>query len=227
LFVTLARAERTGWRQRGTSRSGLHRAGVWIARWRQDESSQRTLLWIIATTVSALCLFVTVWVREVPQDFGALAALTALAVVVSLFGPRMRPLVLRVAAYVAVTFAAWLFIHHPREVGLSLTGPATWIVAGLAIAVAVFVRFTSDRRFETTPTDYLIVFALLALVLFGRLTGSAAGAASTVQFVSYAVVLFYSCEVIIGHLDRWKSVLGISAFAALLIVALRGLITPL
>jgi hypothetical protein len=60
--------------------------------------------------------------------------------------------------------------------------------------------------------------------LFWRAAG-AEQSSDILLFVTYAIVLFYGCEVIIIHLERWRFVLGGSSVAVLLIVALRGLIT--
>jgi UDP-GlcNAc:undecaprenyl-phosphate GlcNAc-1-phosphate transferase len=218
LFMGLSFAERAGWHlQRATA--GIVDSPAWLP----AVSLQRRLIWCIALTVPALCLFAALWVPEIPKDFGVTAGLVALAVALaSLRSLPARALALRVGAYIAVAFAAWLFVRYPRDAA-QLTVAATGIILALAVAVAVFVRFMPDRRFGTTPTDYLIVLAVLALALFWRFAGSGVVADGTLQFITYSIVLFYGCEVIISHFDRWQSVLGGSCITMLLIVAVRGL----
>jgi hypothetical protein len=228
LFVLLAHSENRGWRLAGEFKAGMWGAGVWFDRLSDTSIPQRTLLWTIALAVSGLCLFATLWAREIPRDLGVLAAVLVGAIVVTTgVGMRSQPATLRVAAYVAVTFSAWLFVHYPREAGASLNGPATALIFLLAVAVAACVRFMSDQKFGATPTDYLIVFSLLALILFSRITQAGIDTGTTLRFVTYAIVLFYGCEVLISHLERWRFVLGGSSCAVLLIVALRGLFTSI
>jgi UDP-GlcNAc:undecaprenyl-phosphate GlcNAc-1-phosphate transferase len=228
LFVALGVAEHTGWRLSGGKGKGSRGLGAQFDHWRNDAGTRQLLLWAIAGTVPALCLFATLWAGEIPLDFGAVAAATAAAIaLVCLFLARAQLLALRVAAYIAVTFSAWLFTHYPRATEADFMGVATGVIVALAVALAVFIRFLSDRRFGTTPTDFLIVFALLVLTLFWNFAGDNPDSASTQRFLIYAIVLFYACEVIIGHLQRWQRVLGASSFAVLLIVSVRGLLLPM
>jgi UDP-GlcNAc:undecaprenyl-phosphate GlcNAc-1-phosphate transferase len=226
LFAILALAERSGWRMAGEVRTGLRGFGSRIECLQRSPALRLALLWSIAIAVPVLCLSATLWVREIPRDFGVIAAVAAGGLVlVSLFRSSVQPLSLRACAYIAATFAAWLFTNYPRAMDLPSTGVATGAIVVLALAVAGFIRFMSDQRFGTTPTDFLIVFAVIALTVFWRVAGNVPGGDGTLRFITYAVVLFYACEVIIGHLRQWRAVLGGSAFAVLLIVALRGLST--
>jgi hypothetical protein len=43
------------------------------------------------------------------------------------------------------------------------------------------------------------------------------------RFVTFSIVLFYGCEIVISHLQRWRPVLGSASLATLLVVAVRGL----
>jgi len=99
-------------------------------------------------------------------------------------------------------------------------------IVALAITLGVFVRFVSERRFGATPTDYLIVFAMVAMLAFSALAGRDAIANAPLSFITFSIVLFYGCEVVFGHLPRWRFVLGSASVATLLVLASRGLITP-
>lgn len=227
VFASLVWAERTGWRMQEETGAG-HRWLAWCEDLQHSKASRTVMLWSIAITVSGLCVFAALWAREIPRDFGVLAAITAGAVaLISVFRASAQPLALRVCSYVAVAFATWLFTYYPRTANLAPSGAATLIVAALALAVAVYVRFMSDRRFGITPTDYLMLFTVLVLTLIWRIAGDGIGAGGAERFITDMIVLFYGCEVIIGHLERWRSVLGTSTFAALLILALRGLTSPM
>jgi hypothetical protein len=93
----------------------------------------------------------------------------------------------------------------------------------LAAAIALYVRFIARQRFELTPTDYLIALAAIALALFVRFGSGDFGEGRLLQFVLYAVVLFYACEVVIGNIGSWRYFLGVPATLALGIMATRSL----
>ena len=60
---------------------------------------------------------------------------------------------------------------------------------------------------------------LLALLIFGNVD---IGARALVEIVIYAVVLLYSCEVLINLTVRRWNVLHLSTLASLTIMVLRG-----
>jgi hypothetical protein len=91
----------------------------------------------------------------------------------------------------------------------------------LAVSIAAYVRFISDRRFETTPTDYLILFGVLALAVFGN---ADIDARDTVKLVMYSIVLLYACEVAIARIPRSRHLLQWSTLATLLTIAVRGVL---
>jgi len=93
------------------------------------------------------------------------------------------------------------------------------VVAALVAAISGYLRFATDKKFGITPTDYLIVFVVLALLIFGSID---IGARAVVEIVVYAVVLLYGCEVLISFTSRRWNALHLSTLAALTIMAVRG-----
>jgi UDP-GlcNAc:undecaprenyl-phosphate GlcNAc-1-phosphate transferase len=94
-------------------------------------------------------------------------------------------------------------------------------MAVLAAAIAAYVRFATKQEFGTTPTDYLVVFGVLALIVFGAVDTSSR---AIVELVAYATILLYGCEVVLGRGSQRWPVLHVSAFATLAILALRGVL---
>jgi len=226
VFALLTRAERAQWRLSRAIITELQGASLRLRQFTSDPRARVKVLWCIAIAICGLALFASLWVREVPRDVAALAAgMAAVMAVATATGLRSQPTALRAAAYIVSTLAVWLIVQYPRESALPLESLVTGITILLALAIGAFVRFMSDQRFGATPTDYLIVLALLALLLFNRFAPVGVDTGTLLRFIASAIVLFYGCEVLISHFERWRSVIGGSTFVALLIIALRGLRT--
>ena len=82
------------------------------------------------------------------------------------------------------------------------------------------MRWSAQQEFGTTPTDYLGVFGILALIAFGI---ADVGSRTIVELVAYAIVLLYGCEIVLGRAAarRWP-LLHVSTVATLTILAFRG-----
>ncbi len=187
---------------------------------------QAAFVWIIAATVSLLMLFAVFRSSEVPRDFGMCAGFAVLLSALVLAAYRAwEGFALRVVAYITVAFATYLLTTYPAGTDSGLLQGFGAIIILLAVALGIFVRFVSDQRFGATPTDYLIAFALLALLAFGGIGSHGTAIEATLRFITFSIVLFYGCEIVIGHLQRWRSVLGSASMATLLVVAVRGLTT--
>ena len=93
-----------------------------------------------------------------------------------------------------------------------------------AVAFAAAVKFSPRRRkteFETTATDYLVVFCLVSILAIskGGLWGN-----DGVMFVVQMIVIFYGCELLIMEKrDRWSG-LSIASLVAAVILAVRGIL---
>lgn len=220
LFAGLIHAERKGWRARriGTS-SRL--AGV-VAELTDSSTARTAPLLLISALIPSFMLLGSLWVTTVPRDFGVVAGVLFLIVAVEIFFNRNPGSVfIRSAMYVTAVFSAYLMIHFSRDTAVPVEALTTAMMIVLAVAVGIFIRFTSDRKFGTTPTDYLIVFGVLALAAFGN---TDIKARDTVQLVMYAIVLLYGCEVVIGRMgSRWH-ILNLATLVTLGILGLRGLV---
>jgi hypothetical protein len=191
---------------------------------RPASRARGVLLLLVALPAPLFIVGTAWWSSEVPRDFGIGAAGAGVALAVLLvLGSRAPALAARAAVYVTVAFSAWLFVRYPGT-----EAPTTFVMVNagmfvLAAALALYTRFLARQRFELTPTDYLIAFAGVALAMFVRFGGGELGAGHLLQFVLYAMVLFYACEVVIGNIGRWRYLLGVPATLALGIMAMRGL----
>jgi UDP-GlcNAc:undecaprenyl-phosphate GlcNAc-1-phosphate transferase len=175
---------------------------------------------VISVVVPAFMLFASVWVDTVPRDFAIAAGALAAVVVAEMLRARaFGSLAVRVAVYAAAIFSTYLVINYPGAADTPVHSATVVAIAILAVAIAVYVRFSTRQEFGTTPTDYLVVFGMLALIAFGIVDN---GSRTIVELVAYATVLLYGCEIVLGRgAQRWP-VLHASTLATLTILAFRG-----
>jgi UDP-GlcNAc:undecaprenyl-phosphate GlcNAc-1-phosphate transferase len=226
LFAALGHAERSGWRLAQDAWRLPASTSEWLAGLRHNRGLQAAFAWSIAAMVSFLMLFAVFRSGHVPKDFGVIAGIgLSLALLLVAAHRAWEGLALRVAAYVTVVFATYLLTTYPDGTDTGLLQGYGVVIVVLATTLGIFVRFVSAQRFGTTPTDYLIAFAVIALVVFGSMGRGGAAIDAPLRFVTFSIVLFYGCEIVISHLQRWRPVLGSASLATLLVVAVRGLST--
>jgi UDP-GlcNAc:undecaprenyl-phosphate GlcNAc-1-phosphate transferase len=226
LFAALGHAERSGWRLAHHAWQLPASTSAWLGGLRHNRQLQALFAWSIAAMVCFLMLFAVFRSGHVPRDFGVIAGIALLLALLVVAAHRAwQGLALRVVAYVTVAFATYLLTTYPNGTQFGLLQGYGAVIAVLAAMLGIFVRFVAEQRFGTTPTDYLIAFAVVALVAFGSMGHGGAALDAPLRFVTFTIVLFYACEIVIGHLQRWRPVLGSASLATLLVVAVRGLST--
>src|SRR5262245_19876492 len=216
LFASVAYAERSGWRvRRGRPAPALEQSAV-------GTLLRRAPLWLISAGVPGFMLFASLWVARVPRDFAIVAGLLACVVVAELLRASVaRSIFARAAIYAAAIFSAYLLIFYPGAADTPVRVATIGVIGLLAVAIAVYVRWSAQQEFGTTPTDYLVVFGILALIAFGIVD---VGSRTIVELVAYAIVLLYGCEIVLGRtppVRRWP-LLHVSTVASLTILAFRG-----
>ena len=221
LYVTLIVAEQRHWRL-ATRAPRLSRLGAFIARLNLEQALREITLLLIAILIPAFTLLAALRTARVPQDFGIVAVLLGAGVLGALALRRAAgPMLLRATSYVAALFSAYLLIHFPGAHGAGDRAVALTVIVVLAVAVGAHIRVTSEERFRTTPTDFLIVFGMLALMVLGLIN---VDSRDTVDLVIYATVLLYGSEVIIGQATRHRAALLVVTLATLLLLGWRGLV---
>ncbi len=222
LFTALALAAWVDWQ---AHRSGLPNA------FGQAVSYLHTWLFVVPPRrflkvgIPAYLELVSIWVTDVPKEFGiAAVVVTGLMVLELIWGKRHRSVTRRGLIYVTAAFAAYLDANHPPFFAASITMVETAFFILVAISIGVAVRFSPARRkFEFRPTamDYLMVFVLLAGLIFSQ---DPLSSGQDAIFVIQMVLLFYGCELlIIEGRERW-SLLSIGSVLAAGIFAGRGIV---
>jgi UDP-GlcNAc:undecaprenyl-phosphate/decaprenyl-phosphate GlcNAc-1-phosphate transferase len=223
LFGPLAVAERRGWRvTRAHGRtSALARA---VAMLRVSKAVLKGPLLLITTLTPSVMLLNALWVTRIPPDLVAAAAvLASLSALQLLWPPAGKPALLRLAIYGTAIFPAYLLVSYPGAIPQGMQSVATGVIIVLSLAIVAYVRFSADRRFGTTPTDYLIVLGAVALVIFGSIDVQSR---TTVEAVLFATVLVYACEILVGSSEggSGRRLLQYSTLGALLIITFRGVL---
>jgi UDP-GlcNAc:undecaprenyl-phosphate GlcNAc-1-phosphate transferase len=222
LFGALTAAERRKWWvPRGGVESGLTRA---IDALKRSRAIVKGSLLVVSVLTPVVMLISAVLVVRVPSDFAVAAAVLAVLPATQLLWPKaMRPALLRLAVYATAIFPAYLLISYPEAIPHNAQALITAVIVVLALAIVMYVRFSAEQRFGTTPTDYLIVCGVVALTVFGSIE---VNSREVVEAVLLATVLSYACEIIVGTAPHspGRRVLQLSTVGTLLIITLRGVL---
>jgi len=165
-------------------------------------------------------------VEHVPKDFGELSLLVLGILIIEMFiGKTPRSIRRRALIYVTVVFVGFLSTKYPPTSLEEWVDPIKVVFFALiALAFAAAVKFSPRRRkieFETTATDYLVAFLLLAALIVsgGDLWGN-----EGVAFVVQLVILFYGCELQITEKRKRWGILSSAATITAAIIAFKGLV---
>jgi UDP-GlcNAc:undecaprenyl-phosphate GlcNAc-1-phosphate transferase len=219
LFAALHVAERHGWRLRKQGATGSRVAAL-VERFSGSRVLRHAPLIVISIVVPGFMLLGSLWVATVPRDFAVVAGVLAAVVAAEMLrAPAAGSLAARAAIYATAIFTAYLFINYPGLARPRVEFVTVLALGILAVAIAIHVRFAATKQeFGTTPTDYLIVFGVIALTVFGTID---IDSRSVVELVAYTTVLLYGCEVAISVARRTRF-LHAATLAALMILAVRG-----
>lgn len=218
LFAFLITAEVRGWKRPVGHLSTLGRTVKAIT---EGNVARQVPLWIISLLLPAILLGGAALADRVPRDFGMVSGVLATMMLLDLLWKRDRDsLSIRLASYVAATFSSYLLVKYAPSSTLPIEQLNIALTSVLVVTLGIFVRFTSGVRFGATPTDYLIGFGIVGLLIFG---GADARAHDTIMISLNAIVLLYCCEALIGRFKGAWHVLHVVTPASLLLLAIRGL----
>ncbi len=220
LFALITLAERRGWKAgQGTFTAPLSSALAEL----RDSPLLRSLPYRFLTiAIPAAVLAGAALVPDVPRDFAVISlALAVVLAVEILFGQQAVSIIRRGIVYVTIVFLTYLIAAG------SLTHELVWqrtefaFFGLLAAAVALTIRYSREVEFRTTPTDYLLLFIVLAVgVLPGELFAGNEVAAGLIK----AVILIYASELLLNaRSGRWNP-LSITSLIALGWLAAKGLL---
>lgn len=219
LFALITLAERRGWRAgRGAFTAPLSDA---LAELRESAWLRRVPQLVVAIAVPLALIGGVAAVSDVPGDFALISGALALVLVADLvFGSASPSMLRRGIVYVAIVFVTYL-IATSSSFDPALQQRIELVVYGiLAAAVGLTIRYSRDIEFRTTPTDYLLVFIVLAV---GILPGEVFVGNEIATGLIKAVILIYGSELLLHEKASRYNPLTLATLAALGWLAFSGL----
>jgi UDP-GlcNAc:undecaprenyl-phosphate GlcNAc-1-phosphate transferase len=158
---------------------------------------------------------------SIPVDFTIVAAILFLLLLLRLLvGYRAFFLPLRLLVYMAIIFVVYL-LNTYQPAYLSGADLVTYVFFGaIVVATGLSIRFISEGNFNITPTDYLVVLALVILVV---LASKQIVDSRITAIALKSIILFYGCELILNRMKSRWNIFTFSALLALFVIGLRGL----
>ncbi len=220
LFIFLIWAERSGWRAHSQHRP--RSTGAIRERIKFGRNVTRLERYLIRGLLALFLLGGALFSTQIPRDVSVAAAVLFLLLFLRLLaGYRFWFLFLRLIVFIAVASIAYLVELYPPPL-LHVHAELEYVYyLLLAVGIVLGIRYSSERNFEVTPLDYLVVLIVIALALL-----SEGGYANPllVRLVVQLIILFYAAEVAIKHMrSRWN-VFTSSVLGALAILSVRGML---
>ncbi len=221
IFGLLSRAENIGWKASLSSPTSLT-VSVRFLRTHKIDITQ----WALRLIMVILPLYLigsSIIVETVPRDFGMVGTIFFIVMLLDMFySPQSNGFSLRGGVYIAAIFTIYLAAHSERF--SYFTYIEVVLFALVALSIAIVVRYATDKKFQTSPMDYLIVFAVVAIAVFGRryLQIEDIGI-----LVVKSIIILYGCEVLLTRYEKQINAMNIAALATMGILGYRGFVSGL
>ena len=217
LFGLLNYAERTGWRSSAQSPTKITSTVSFMRSHKLDVT--KTTLNIVKYAVPAYMIIASLLVESVPRDFGIIASIFLIIIFVDLFFYKEATgIFVRGGVYIAAIFSVYLMEQSPRVEALPELDILFFTI--LALSIAIVVRYATDRKFETSPMDYLIVFGVFAIAVFG---GRYLQLKDTGILIIKGMIILYGCEFLFTRMVKRWNLLNISTLIVMLILSIRSI----
>ncbi len=219
ILSLLTYAERTGWKT-STAEQPATPIGLTIRYFRTHTINITELaLKVIGILLPLYIVIGALAVESVSSDFGVIAVILFAVMVLDFMLSKSRGLFLSSGVYIAVIFIGYLTTFSNDFSSLLKLDLA--FSAFLALLIALIVRYSVEKKFQTSPMDYLIVFGVLAMAVFG---GRYLQVKDIGIMVVKTMIMIYGCEVLYSHAVKRVTLLNLSAIAAMAIMGYRGLV---
>jgi UDP-GlcNAc:undecaprenyl-phosphate GlcNAc-1-phosphate transferase len=179
---------------------------------------------VLRIGIPVFMLGTSVWVQEVPKDFGVVAAVVfALLLLELVWGRATQSILQRGLVYVTASFVAFLASQYGTAEAPWLGAWETAYFAVVLLSIWAAVKFSPKRRrveFRTTALDVLIL--LVALLGLATATGHLIDR-KVATLVVEMLILFYGCEVLLTEQRQRVGILSLASLASVLVLCLRSL----
>jgi UDP-GlcNAc:undecaprenyl-phosphate GlcNAc-1-phosphate transferase len=216
-IVLLQAAAHTGWRLRDQSRP-VHDGPVsrFVSVIRHAKVLPRLSYVAIAAALGAYAILIVVDTASLSRDIRVLV-IALLAVVVAILGVmRVAPLSLVEKAALYVTATVLVYLDALALPSNRLVSILSWIAVSVAaVATVIRLRSSSDRRFELTPLDVIVVFMALVVPSLPGILGLPHGVALA---IAKLVVVFYAIAMLLSRAEDkavWVRIAAVSILASL------------
>ncbi len=224
IFGSISWLEHKGWKlgDRSTGRGGQERVMAHVVLRNALVIIPRKFLSI---SIPVYLVLTGLIVDKVPADFAKMSLLVCgLLLLEMFFGNSARSITRRALIYITAAFVGYLSLNSMPD-WLAVLEPVNTIFFVLtALAFVLAVKFSPRRRkneFQTTATDYLVAFCLLATLAVSK---GDFWDSNSITFVVQMAVIFYGCELLITEKrEKWGR-LSTAALVTSGILALRGLV---
>jgi UDP-GlcNAc:undecaprenyl-phosphate GlcNAc-1-phosphate transferase len=220
LFIVLYVAERSNLHVRGKSDEAT--LDVVIETTMRNPWFRNIPYGVIFYGISAFLLAGALVATDIPVDFTIAAAILFVLLLLRLVaGYSAKVLPLRMLLYVTIIFVVYL-LNTYQPAYLSGADLVTYTYFGiLVVAIGLSIRFMNGGNFNVTPTDYLVVLALLVLIV---LASKHAVDSGITAIALKSIILFYGCELVLNRMKRRWNIFTVSALLSLLMIAVRGVV---
>lgn len=173
---------------------------------------------ILGIAVPAFLILSVFLPKRVPEDMGYVAAVIFAGMLIGLWVfPKTSSLVVRGGLYVGSTFI--MYLSEQPASSTDILSPIHIFFVGLAVLVALTIRFNSEHRFQTTPLDYLMVFLA---IMVPALPEMQMGDIHLSFLTAKLIVLFFSFELLLHVFARRVTQLALVALWLLCGIAIRA-----
>jgi len=221
IFTLLTLGERAGWRPpRGA------RWWPWSRPVAHPQAGSALTSWPAMALMVAVPLYIAggcAYIPSVPRDFGIVSLLLLGVIALErLIGGEWSAWVQRLAVYTAAVFIVYL-IGVGTETSSSLADTVNQVFFwSLAACVMLAVRYAPGSVFQTTPTDYLVVFVVMVLALM--LTYDLILRPEHAELAVKSIIMLYACEILLARWSHRWTALSVASLGALGVLGLRGLL---
>jgi UDP-GlcNAc:undecaprenyl-phosphate GlcNAc-1-phosphate transferase len=156
---------------------------------------------------------------RITMDFSIFALGLFVVTMLLLFVGRVWLVGFRILSYISVVFVVYLSSIYQPEF-LAGADFITYLFFGMLVAgIVLTIRFTDRGGFVITPTDFLVILAVITLAIS---SGSGILGYGVTAVVLKSIILFYGCELILNRVVRRYNIFMLSILVSLLIVGVRG-----
>ncbi|MEQ8207199.1 MAG: MraY family glycosyltransferase [Gammaproteobacteria bacterium] len=220
LFISLTVAERRKWEFTATpEKRALSRV---VGSLTTDRRMAKHAAAAAVAMFSVLLLIGTLAVRDVPLvvAFISFSLLVACSINLARRSGSSDSLIFRFATYSIALLVVYLTVQEPpasRWLAFGVSTPAYLVLAAIT---GIAIRMATEQVFRTTATDYLILFGLITISIFGR---ELLEVRHISLIIVHSVIMVYAAEFTCRATQKRLSLLSVAVLLSLLILSLKGL----